>query len=103
MKIERMVSKKDLMVNLIKAANYGKIEELDKLGHYIATSIELPDLSHNLQIEQYEIKISEGNYQIVNRKTKYNADTSTWELIDEQIVKEIAIDELDYLIGAQKI
>ena len=95
MKIEKMCSKQDVVTSLKKAANYSKLEHLKKLAEYIQQEIELDNLKDNMEISSYEIKVGNGNYQVVKIISRYSSEKNNWEQLEEKVVCEVQLKEIE--------
>lgn len=98
MKIEKMCSKQDLIINLRKASQYSRIDNLRKLSEYVQQELELENLKELVTIEHYEVRMIQGSYEILKIKSKYDDTKNKWLLLKEEVVQTISIDEIERLI-----
>ena len=94
MKIEKIASKNDLISNLKKAAQLSNIHQLELLGEYIRQEKDLKNLKDGLILQEYEVKLVTGAYQILMIETQFNSTKNTWETLSSTVVEEISFEEL---------
>lgn len=93
-----MCSKQDLIINLRKASQYSRIDNLRKLSEYVQQELELENLKELVTIEHYEVRMIQGSYEILKIKSKYDDTKNKWLLLKEEVVQTISIDEIERLI-----
>lgn len=97
MKIEKIASKSDLIHNLKKAAQLSNIHQLELLGEYIRQEKDLKNLKDGLIIQEYEVKLAPGAYQIVVIESQFDSTKNIWEILSSTVVEEITFEELKVL------
>lgn len=102
MKIDKILSQSDLIANLKKAAALSNMHQLDLLGEYIRQEKDLKNLKDGLVIEEYEIKLIPGAYEVLVIKSKFNSTKKVWEKLSSEVVETITFEELKQMEEANK-
>lgn len=102
MKIDKILSQSDLIANLKRAAALSNMYQLDLLGEYIRQEKDLKNLKDGLVIEEYEIKLIPGAYEVLVIKSKFNSIKKVWEKLDSKVVETITFEELKQMEEANK-
>lgn len=102
MKIDKILSQSDLIANLKKAAALSNMHQLGLLGEYIRQEKDLKNLKDGLVIEEYEIKLIPGAYEVLVIKSKFNSTKKVWEKLSSEVVETITFEELKQMEEANK-